>query len=367
MIHRLLFPIFLAFSLTALLAGCGASADPPADPLLPRVEVATAMARTQALPIRTSGQLASKAEIPLSFKIDGVIDRIVVDEGETVRAGQCLAQLHLSEIEAQVMEAQAALNQAERDLARTERLHRDSVATLNELENAQTGVEVAAARLQAARFNRQYAVIEAPASGRILRRRAEAGEVVAPGQPILTLGASSRGWVVRVGLAARDVVRLAPDDSAQVMFDAHPHQPVAAHVTEIAEAADPQTGTFEVELTVSDTELPLKSGFIAAVDLQPAAAAEYVEIPAAALVEGDGRDGVVFTVANSPEATVQRTPVRVAEVLDSTVVLNGGLAPGARVVTTGAVGLRDGETVRVEGSRLEGLAVEGSQSPTPSR
>ena len=348
MTHRPLFPLLAALSLTALWAGCGASADPPADPPpLLRVEVAPATARTQALPLRASGRLASKAEIPLSFKIDGVIDRIFVDEGEAVRAGQRLAQLHLSEIEARVMEVQAALDQAERDLVRTDRLHRDSVATLDELENAQTAVDVAAARLQAARFNRKYAVIEAPAAGRILQRRAEAGEVVAPGRPILTLGASGRGWVVRVGLAARDVVRLAPGDSAQVTFDAHPDRSVPARVTEIADAADPQTGTFEVELTVGATDLPLKSGFIAAVDIQPSAVVEYVEIPASALVEGDGREGIVFTVANAPEAEVERTPVRVAAVLDSTVVLDRGLAPGARVVTSGAVGLRDGETVQV--------------------
>ena len=221
MIHRPLFPLLAALSLVALLIGCGASADPPAESApAPRVEVATATIRTQALPIRTSGRLASKAEIPLSFKIDGVIDRILVDEGTAVREGQRLAQLNLSEIDARVMEATAALEKAERDLARAERLHRDSVATLEDVEDARTAVDVAAARQQVARFNRQYAVIEAPAAGRILRRHAEAGEVMAPGRPMLTLGASSRGWIVRAGIAARDVVRLALGDSAQVTFDA---------------------------------------------------------------------------------------------------------------------------------------------------
>jgi RND family efflux transporter MFP subunit len=232
------------------------------------------------------------------------------------------------------------------------------VATLDELENAQTRVDVAASRLQAARFNQQYAVIEAPAAGRILQRRAEAGEVVAPGQPILTLGASSRGWVVRVGLAARDVVRLALGDSAQVMFDAYPDQPVEARVAEIADAANPQTGTFEVELSIENPEVSLKSGFIATARLQPSETVDYVEIPSEALVEGDEQNGVVFTAAPASEAasevTVQRTPVRIARMLDSTVVLTRGLAPGTRVVTTGAVGLRDGETVRVEGSNGEG-------------
>ena len=105
-------------------------------------------------------------------------------------------------------------------------------------------------------------------------------------------------------------------------------------------------GTFEVELTVGATDLPLKSGFIAAVDIQPSAAADYVEIPAAALVEGDGRRG---SCSPSIPRSKRRCSARgsASAVLDSTVVLDRGLAPGARVVTTGAVGLRDGETVRV--------------------
>jgi RND family efflux transporter MFP subunit len=360
------FPLIILIAL--LIAGCGAQADPPATSSpLPRVEVTTAATRSQARPVRTSGRLASKAEIPLSFKIDGVIDRILVDEGEAIRAGQRLAQLNLSEIEARVMEATAALEKAERDLARTQRLHRDSVATLEDLEDARTAVDVAAARQQAARFNREYAVIEAPAAGRILRRHAEDGEVVGAGRPVLTLGASSRGWIVRAGVAARDVVRLALGDSAQVRFDAYPNQLVKARVAEIADAADPQTGTFEVELAVDAPRMALKSGFIATIDIQPSAAAEYVEIPAAALVEGDGQDGIVFTLEAQGEAAVQRTPVRIAHMLDSTVVLERGLQPGTTVVTTGAVGLRDGETVRVYSSRLEGSTVEGAQSSTPSR
>lgn len=369
MTPRLFVPFSIAFSFTVLLlAGCGAAADPPAESSpAPRVEVAAAAARTQALPIRTSGRLASKAEIPLSFKIDGVIDRILVDEGDAVREGQRLAQLNLSEIDARVMEATAALEKAERDLTRAKRLHRDSVATLEDVEDAHTAADVAAARQQVARFNRQYAVIEAPAAGRILRRHAEEGAVIGPGQPVLTLGASSQGWIVRAGVAARDAVRLTLGDSARVMFDAYPNRVVTGRITEIADAADPQTGTFEVELAVAAPSLALKSGFIAAARLQPSATVEYVEVPASALVEGDGRDGIVLTVGTASKPVVRRTPVRIAQVMDSTIVLERGLSPGTRVVTTGAIGLRDGETVRIEGSGLDGLKGEGAQLSTSSR
>ena len=334
-------------------AGCGAEAEPPvrSGSSVPVVEVATATPRRAPVPIHATGRLASKAEVPLAFTVDGVVDRIRVDEGDRVRTGQELARLHLSEIDAQVMEAESALGQARRDLERTRRLHRDSVATQEALEKARTAVEVAEARLQRARFNRQYAVIEAPADGRILRRRAEDGEYVGPGQPILTLGATGRGWVVRAGLPARDVVRVARGDSAQVTFDAYPGRTVGARVTEIADAATPRTGTFEVELLVSASDRVLKSGFIGDVTLFPSGDPASVEIPAAALVEGDGVQGVVYRVDGG---TVQRQSVTVARVLDRAVLVSDGLTADDRVVTAGWDRVEDGDSVRVGGDgRLE--------------
>lgn len=338
--------------LLAVLAGCAPStADEPAAPAATPVRVDTARARMAPLPVRASGRLASKAEITLSFKIDGVIDRILVDEGDAVREGQTLARLHLSEIEASVMEAESALEKARRDLERTRRLHRDSVATLEEVQDAQTAVDVAEARLQAARFNRTYAVIEAPTSGRILRRHAESGELVQPGQPILALGASSRGWVLRVGLAAQDVVTLRRGDSAQVALNAYPSRSFPARVTEIADASTPRTGTFEVELTVHPGTAAFKSGFLGSVTIYPSASQAYVEVPAAALVSGTGSRGSVFTVDD--RTRVHRRTVQIARILDSTLVLSGGLSPGTPVVTDGSTALRDGDVVRrFEGSRF---------------
>jgi RND family efflux transporter MFP subunit len=337
----------LLFATSVTVVGCAtghaddAATEPPSVP----VEAHPAQARTEALPIRTTGRLASKAEIQLSFKIDGIIEHIAVDEGARVQSGQTLARLNLAEIEARVLEAQSALDKARRDLARTERLHRDSVATLENLQDARTAVEVAEARVQAATFNRTYAVIAAPASGRVLRRHAEEGELVTPGTPVLTLGASGRGWVVRAGLPERDVVRLALGDSARVTFDAYPERTIPGRIAEIADAADPQTGTFEVEVAVGPEAMPLKSGFIAKLDLVPSHTAAYVEVPIAALVSGDGQDGIVFTLDRATKEA-RRTPVRIAQLLDSTVVLADGPAPDTPVITTGAVGLRDGDRVR---------------------
>src|SRR5437899_1732352 len=127
---------------------------------------------------------------------------------------------------------------------------RAGVATLGQVQNAQTGRDVAAAELETATFNRRYAVIVAPAAGVILRRNAEPGQLVQSGTAILVFGSRSRGVVLRAALADRDVVRLQRGDRAAVHFDALPDEVLQGTVTEIAAAADPLTGTYRVEVTL---------------------------------------------------------------------------------------------------------------------
>ena len=337
-----------------LLAGCGAEAEPaaPGSPDPTPVRTAEVTARTAPLPIHTSGRLASKATVRLSFKVGGLIQSLAVDEGDRVRKGDTLARLDRSEINAQVQQARSALEKAERDLRRTRRLYRDSVATLEEKQNAQTAVETARARLQEVQFNQRHAVITAPESGRILRRHVEAQEHVTPGAPVFTLGAPAQGWVVRVGVPAVDVVRLSVGDRARVVFDAHPDTALTARVTEIADDATSRTGTYEVELALRDAGVALKSGFIGRVTLYPSGATDHVEVPVGALVSGDGTTGRVFTVDPATQ-TVRRRTVRIAQVTDSTLVVADGLPAGATVVTTGGHAVSDGADIRgvASGSR----------------
>jgi RND family efflux transporter MFP subunit len=343
----------LAFILVSLpiLSGCGgdATADAPAPAPEPiPVEVVTIEAAERTLPIRTSGRLAPKSERTLSFKVGGLVARLNVDEGDAVRAGQVLARIDPREIDAQVLQAESGLAKAQRDLARAEQLLADSVATLEAVQDARTGVEVAQAQLDIAAFNQRFATIKAPASGRVLRRHAEPDELVQPGQPILSLGTAAEGWVVRAGLADRDIVRLAAGDPAEVRFDAYPGAVFRGTVTELASAADPATGTFEVEIAVPDPERRLKSGFVAKVDLQPSQGERYALIPFDALVAGDGDTGTVFGVeARGDVHTARRLTVDVAAVSGDYLAVRSGLGGAERLVTTGGSYLADGTPVRI--------------------
>ncbi|MBY0425973.1 MAG: biotin/lipoyl-binding protein, partial [Cytophagales bacterium] len=90
------------------------------------------------LPVVASGLVASSTEARLSFKTGGIIDKIYVEEGDYVKKGQLLATLKLNEIKAQVAQAEEALQKADRDLKRVTNLYKDSVASLEQLQNVTT-------------------------------------------------------------------------------------------------------------------------------------------------------------------------------------------------------------------------------------
>lgn len=296
-------------------------------------------------PIRATGVLAGKAESKLSFKVGGIIDRITVREGQSVQKGQLLATLKLSEIEAHVNQAQNAFAKAERDWERVRNLHQDSVATLEQLQDATTAYEVAKSALDIAKFNRQYASIYAPVSGKVLRRFAEANELINPGTPVLLMRSASDGWVVKTGLADRDIVRIAIGDTARLTLDAYPQRKFSAVVAEISGSAAPTTGTYEVELRIEPTEVTLFSGMIAKVEIASSQRMPVWLVPIAALLEADGMSGNVFTI--TPVHTAQKVAVEVAFIHGQHVAIASGLDNVAQVVTEGAAYLNEGARVNV--------------------
>ena len=204
------------------------------------VRIAAATIGPAAPSIRTNGLLANKDEIRLAFKVGGVIRRLAVSEGEHVRRGQKLAEIEQTEVNAQVEQARQAHEKTKRDVARGERLYEDKVISLEQLQDLRTQAAVAEAGLNSAEFNWNYAAIVAPRDGTVLRRLAEERELVAAGTPVLVLGAHDKGFIVRTGLADREIVQVRIGDTAQVRLDALPDATLSGKVTEVASAADPR-------------------------------------------------------------------------------------------------------------------------------
>ncbi len=310
------------------------------------VRVAPVRRVSAAAPVRATGTIAGKQEARLAFKIPGFVDRMLVDEGAAVTTGQLLATLKPEEAASRVTQARMAHEKALRDVARAEELHAAGVASLQLVQDARTQEEVARAGLTLARFDAQHAEIRAPADGVILARLAEENEMVSPGAPVLAFKAAAEGWIVRVGVADRDIVRLRLGDAATIETNAYPERPLAGSVSQIAAAASPATGTFDVEIALAPGELALFSGISARVEIAPSDAEPLAFVPLAALALGDGDTGVVYTLDRDGQRA-RRLEVRVAFLSGDDAALRAGLDGVESVITDGVAWLREGTPVRV--------------------
>lgn len=333
-------------ALAAFATSCSraVSEERPAAAPVP-VHVATVAHEAVALPVTATGTLAPKDAADLSFKVGGVVARVLVAEGDRVRAGQVLAALEQGDVEPAVARARAAAEKAERDHQRLVRLHAEGVVSLAQLEDAATALESARAEYERARFDRRHATILAPSAGVVLRRFVEPGEVVSAGRPVIGFGGNARGQVVQVGLADRDFVRIAKGDLATVRFDAYPERAFAGVVTERAAAADAATGTYRVEIAVRDAAA-LASGLVGRIEIRPRATGTVALVPVASVLEADGERATVY-VLSADGRRAERRAVRLAFLVGERAAVASGLEGAERVITEGAPRLADGQGVEV--------------------
>jgi RND family efflux transporter MFP subunit len=337
--------VAVAWTLTAC-SPAKIEAPPKEIPPIP-VRTAKVLREAKAQPIDGTGVLSSKAEMKASFKLGGIVARITVDEGDQVKRGQVVATLRATEVEAAVEQANQGVTKAERDLARANTLFEANAATREQLDDATTAAAIARSQWRAARFNKDNAVIRAPADGKVLRRLAEPNELVGPGQPVLVLSGDNAGWVMRVSLSDRDVARVTEDTPADVEFSAWPGVPLKGAIREIASAAS-LLGTYEVEIAVKppsgneprgaeEPALPsmtLRSGMIGRARIAPTTTKMVALIPASALRDGEGRTASVWSTQRDGSVISHR--VKVAFFIDNLAAISEGLDNVDAVVTDGA-------------------------------
>lgn len=330
--------------------GCSKQAEPNASPgqseeIIP-IHVEKVTQKSLALPVYASGVVVSDQEAKPAFKTGGIIKRVFVEAGDVVLKGQLLATLNLTEINAQVRQAEEGLEKARRDLQRVRNLFADSIVTLEQMQNATTALRLAEETVEIARFNQSYSEVRAPIEGTVLRVLLQSGEVVAPGMPVFViLGNTNRNWTIKAGLSDRDWARLRIGNPAEITFDAFPGIVYPGHVKHLAEIANPQSGTFDVEIALDRFPPRLAGGLVASVTLFPPSGSPATTISIDALIEAQDGRGVVYVVRDS--SYVQRVEVEVGDLYEHNAVITKGLKPGTLVATTGGAYLAHGKKIKI--------------------
>jgi multidrug efflux system membrane fusion protein len=337
--------IFSLLAIILISVSCSGRHQKPVKPEQLRVMVTKVIRDSMSLPVHTSGILVSSEEMKLSFKTGGIVERIFVREGDRVRKGDILASLDLSEIKANAEQARNVYDKTQRDLKRVENLFRDSAATLEQRQNAETAFNVAKSNFDIVQFNLQHSRIEAPSNGVIMKQFFKENELVSSGYPVFLFGTTGKYWKLQAGLADREIIRVNQGDSADVVFDAYPGVRFSAMVDQVGEISNPYTGTYETDLVLKDSGLRLVSGFVGSADIYPRGKKLFVMVPIGSVLEADGHRGYVFIVTSGMKA--RKIRVEISSVIGSKAAVSGIPQRITEVVSEGAAYLHDGAEVEV--------------------
>ncbi len=350
------YPLLALLPLALGLAACS-PAEPESD-TTPRPALVAQPGTGDALRDIYPGEIRARYEPELAFRIGGKISRRMVTVGDRVEAGQPLAELNAEDVGLELDAARARLASARSDqqLARSE-LERyrtlldrqvisesqfDSVESRAEAGDAQ--LEQARAQLKVARNQAGYAVLEAPQTGVIAQRLAEAGQVVAAGQAVFVLAVDGDREVV-IDLPEQDVKRFQVGDEVTIELWSRPGEPFPGRIRELAPAADPSSRTFEARVAFDNDSARAQLGQSARVLVDHAnGGADVLTVPLAAVTADQGESFV--WVVEPDNHTLVKTPVRTGAYREDRVPILDGLSADDWVVAAGTQVLREGQKVR---------------------
>ncbi len=297
--------------------------------------------------IHASGQFTTDDETNLSFKNGGIIRKIYVDVGDAVKKGQLLATVDLTEINAMSQQANLGYAKAQRDYERAVNLYKDSVATLEQMQNAKTALDIARQQYIGAGFNQSNSEIRATQSGYVLRRFAQDGQITGPGTPVLQINGAANGkWLLKAGVSDKQWSAIAVGDKAVITTDALEGKTFAATVIKKSEGIDPMSGTFIIQLQITDSDKKgIAAGLFGKAIITPTRTTEAWAIPYDALLDSDKNTGYVFVT--NDDTTVQKLSVQISNVTNGKVIINSGLENVKHLIISGNAYLNENSKIKV--------------------
>lgn len=326
--------------LLATLAACSDS-QPEAPTEQAGVQAALSTVQSVDLPERITlpGTVYAAQTAMIAASSGGRVDKVAVQAGDRVKAGQLLievdtaqARAGLAQAQAQLTQAETAWQQAQDDHKRFQSLLAEHAVTQREAEQvehrytaARAALDAARQGVAAARQQLSYARVSAPFAGIVTQRHVDAGDMVPPGTPLLGLSGGHDEVRVQVGEALFGELQL--DTPAEIEVDGKTYP---ARIVQLVGAADPVTHTHLVKLVPEKTP-GLTVGAYARAVLMPRRVTRLA-VPSSAVIRRAGIDGVLVVDA---AGVAHFREVRLAGHAGAKrTAVAAGLSTGERVVTT---------------------------------
>lgn len=388
--------IALIFSVFLLLSGCGKGAPDKAKgaadttALVP-VEAATAAARPIDASYSGTATLEADREADVVAKTGGVLLKLLVEEGDTVRQGQVLARLDDASPRLSLAKAEATLRKLEADYRRADEMFSKKLLSLEEHDKIKFDLDNQRAVHDLARLELSYTQVVAPIDGVIGKRLVKEGNLIQINQPLFHI-VDFDPLLGILNVPERELNTLKPGQAVGMVVDALPGRRFPGVIDRVSPVVEAASGTFRVTCRFQADAHTLKPGMFGRIEVIYDRKQDALAIPRSALIEEDGETAVYLIVTAPPPAVeanpkdgknadaakpaavpappvpslqAQRRVVRIGFADSEYVEVREGLQSGDRVITVGRNAVRDGTLVQVLDAAPAPAAVATTAEKTP--
>lgn len=314
------------------------------------------------------GELVAPQHAEISAEVDGRVTELMLVEGQPVAAGEALLELdpakrrlELAAARARVTEAEASVENFRRQVTRQRELQARNIASQSSLDDAETELRLAQAKLAAARADLgvesralEEATVRAPFDGLVVKRMVSLGEYVQVGRALVEI-VSLDPIEVEFRVSEIDSSFVRAGQHVEVHVAPYPDRSFPATVTVISPTIDPHTRTLRVKAALENPHGLLRPGLFARADLGLSVHEGVAVIPSSAVLQRvDG--SVIFVLA--ADDRVERRVVELGRFQEGRVEIANGLHAGDRILVRGHADLLDGQQVR--------LYVDDEEAPRPT-
>jgi membrane fusion protein (multidrug efflux system) len=349
-------------AVAAVLVGCGRGSHSEAngedETVTVPVEVGVVTTGDIASYFTGSATLEAEDETEVVAKVGGVVERIIVEEGDWVAVGQVLASLDDEKLAVQMEQATANLQKLESEFERSKELFASSLISAQEFQRVKFECDHQKATHDLAKLDLEYTSIRAPISGVVSERLIKVGNMLVANQATFRVTDLDPLLAV-LHVPERQMAKLRVGHRARLAVDAIDDEEFAGRIERISPVVDPTTGTVKVSIEVHDASRRLKPGMFARVHIVHDVHASTVLAPRDAIIEEDDKSSV-FVVRDS---TAYRQTVETGYVNSIHIEVLSGLEDGDTVVTLGKGSLKDSTRVEmVGGEGVEEMLTEAGES-----
>ena len=314
--------------------------------------------------INAVGSIAAVQGVMVSTDQAGIVEKINFESGQSVKKGDILVQLDVSQELAQLRSAAAQVQLSKTNLTRQDNLLKNKVSAQADFDSAQAQFDQADARVQEVKALVEKKTIRAPFDGVIGIRLVNLGQYLESGAQVAPLQSLDPIYV-NFWVPQQHMGRVAPGQEVIVTAEGF-DKPFTGKVNAVDTLVNEATRNVQIQATLPNTESKLRPGMFVNVTVPLAQKTKYVVLPATAVQfapYGDS-DFIVEKMKDEKQKEylgVRQQVVKIGESRGDRVGILEGVKPGEEVVTTGVFKLNQGAHVQINNSIQPG----NSEKPNP--